>query len=88
MQNTSLPVICLTKSIFEDGFVRITGSFAEVEALLKINATFIAVDGTYRIREKQYTGPDYIKKIKKMSFFCRLFFEFLVLCYKVKFKYG
>ena len=67
MQNTSLPVICLTKSIFEDGFVRITGSFAEVEALLKINATFIAVDGTYRIREKQYTGPDYIKKIKKAT---------------------
>lgn len=33
---------------------------------IKINATFIAVDGTYRIREKQYTGPDYIKKIKKM----------------------
>ncbi len=66
MQNTSLPVICLTKSTFEDGFVRITGSFEEVEALLKINATFIAVDGTYRIREKTYTGPDYINKIKKM----------------------
>ena len=66
MQNTSLPVICLTKSTFEDGFVRITGSFEEVETLLKINATFIAVDGTYRIREKTYTGPDYINKIKKM----------------------
>lgn len=66
MQNTTLPVICLTKSTFEDGFVRITGSFEEVEALLGINATFIAVDGTYRIREKKYTGPDYIKKIKKM----------------------
>ena len=66
MQNTSLPVICLTKSTFDDGFVRITGSFAEVEALLNINATFIAVDGTNRLREKIYTGPDFIHKIKQM----------------------
>ncbi len=37
IRHSRLPVIGLTKSHFADGFVRITGSFKEVEALMAID---------------------------------------------------
>jgi len=61
---TSLPVIGLLKQRFPDGTVRITGSFSEVEQLLKAKSDIIAIDGTMREREGM-TGPDFIATVKK-----------------------
>ena len=65
IKHSHLPVIGLTKSHFPDGFVRITGSFREVEALIAIGTPLIAVDGTFRLRENGLTGPEYIRNLKK-----------------------
>ena len=62
-QEVELPVIGLLKSQFDDGFVRITGSFKEVEQLLEIGCDIVAVDGTFRKRES-LSGPDFIDQIK------------------------
>lgn len=51
LENVNLPVIGLIKSQFEDGSVKITGSFKDFENLLKIGCHIIAIDGTFRIRE-------------------------------------
>ena len=61
---TSLPVIGLLKSQFNDGTVRITGSFDEVEQLIKSKSDIVAIDGTLREREG-LTGPDFIDVVKK-----------------------
>lgn len=60
---TKLPVIGLLKSIFPDGTVRITGSFAEVEQLIHSESDIIAIDGTFREREG-LSGPEFIKEVK------------------------
>jgi N-acylglucosamine-6-phosphate 2-epimerase len=62
--NLSVPVIGLIKSSFNDGSVRITGSFKDVESLLKIDTDIIAIDGTFREREN-LTGPEFIEEVKK-----------------------
>lgn len=59
-----LPVIGLQKSQFEDGTVRITGSFKEVEQLIAAGSDIIAIDGTFRIRDG-FSGPDFINEVKK-----------------------
>lgn len=64
LQQTSLPVIGLIKSDFPDGYVRITGSFEDVESLLTIGTHIIAIDGTFRLREG-ITGPEFIGKVKE-----------------------
>lgn len=60
----NLPVIGLLKSTFEDGTVRITGSFAEVEQLIKAGSDIVAIDGTFRMREG-FTGPNFIREVKQ-----------------------
>lgn len=65
IEHSILPVIGLTKSYFEDGYVRITGSFDEVESLLAIHTPLIAIDGTFRLRAGGLTGPEFIRRIKK-----------------------
>ena len=57
-----LPVIGLVKSFFADGFVRITGSTADVEALIQAGCDIVAIDGTFREREGR-SGPDFIRHI-------------------------
>lgn len=59
----NLPVIGLLKSKFEDGTVRITGSFNEVEQLIEAGSDIIAIDGTFRGREG-LNGPDFIAEVK------------------------
>lgn len=61
---TKLPVIGLLKSKFADGTVRITGSFEEVEQLIKAKADIVAIDGTFRKREGM-SGPEFIGEVKK-----------------------
>ncbi|MCU7495697.1 MAG: putative N-acetylmannosamine-6-phosphate 2-epimerase, partial [Ignavibacteria bacterium] len=63
LSEVDLPVIGLSKSYFEDGTVRITGSSAEVERLVKIGSHIIAIDGTFRKREG-LSGPEFINKIR------------------------
>ena len=63
-ESIEVPVIGLTKSKFQDGTVRITGSFKEVDSLVQIHTDIIAVDGTHRLREG-LSGPDFIREIKK-----------------------
>ena len=58
-----LPIIGLLKSTFPDGYVKISGSFSEVEKLLETGCDIIAVDGTFRERE-HFTGPAFIAEIK------------------------
>ncbi|MDD4819372.1 MAG: N-acetylmannosamine-6-phosphate 2-epimerase [Flavobacteriales bacterium] len=60
----TLPVVGLRKSYFEDGMVRITGSMAEVEALMLVGSDIVAMDGTMRLREG-LTGPQFIAEVKK-----------------------
>lgn len=64
LENVNVPVIGLIKSKFEDGSVRITGSFKDVEDLISLGVHIIAVDGTFRKREN-LTGPEFITKVKK-----------------------
>ncbi len=64
INNVSVPVIGLIKGKFEDGYVRITGSFDEVEQLINIYCPIIAVDGTKREREG-LQGHEFIAEIKK-----------------------
>jgi len=62
-KNVEVPVIGLLKSRFDDGFVRITGTFSDFEKMMDTRCDMIAVDGTYRVREG-FTGPDFIREIK------------------------
>ena len=59
----NVPVIGLLKSKFEDGFVKITGSFDDVEKLVNIGCHIIAIDGTFRKREG-LRGPEFISEVK------------------------
>lgn len=59
-----VPVIGLIKSSFDDGYVRITGSFKDVEDLHAIGTSIIAIDGTFRKREDR-SGPEFISEVKK-----------------------
>ncbi len=61
--SVNVPVIGLIKSTFDDGSVRITGSFSDVDDLSFIGCPIIAVDGTFRKREG-LTGPEFIHRIK------------------------
>lgn len=63
LKSVSVPVIGLIKSKFEDGSVRITGSFSDVKDLSFIGCPIIAIDGTFRKREG-LTGPEFIRRIK------------------------
>lgn len=63
IDEVKLPTIGLVKSYFEDGFVRITGTYKEVEDLIAIECAIIAIDGTFRLREK-LSGPEFIKSVK------------------------
>jgi N-acylglucosamine-6-phosphate 2-epimerase len=61
--SVDLPIIGLLKDYFDDGFVRITGSFKMVENLIDIGCDIIAIDGTFRKREG-LTGPKFIEQVK------------------------
>ena len=63
IEQTNVPVIGLVKSKFEDGSVRITGTFKDVEDLISIGTHIVAIDGTFRKREN-LSGPDFIKQVK------------------------
>ncbi len=63
LSHVNVPVIGLLKSKFEDGFVKITGSFEEVEKLFNIGCHIIAIDGTFRKREG-LRGPEFISEVK------------------------
>lgn len=64
LESVNVPVIGLIKSKFEDGSVRITGSFDEVKKLIDIGCHIIAIDGTFRKREN-LSGPEFIEKVKQ-----------------------
>lgn len=63
LNDVNVPVIGLIKSQFDDGSVRITGSFSDVDDLSAIGCPIIAIDGTFRKRER-LTGPEFIRRIK------------------------
>ena len=63
LNTVNVPVIGLIKSSFDDGTVRITGSYSDVDDLSFIGCSIIAVDGTFRKREG-LTGPEFIHRIK------------------------
>lgn len=64
LERIKLPVIGLIKSAFEDGSVRITGRWNDIEQLKIIGTTLIAVDGTLRKREG-LSGPEFIVRVKE-----------------------
>jgi len=64
ISKVTIPVIGLVKSKFEDNTVKITGKYKDVEDLLEIGCSIIAIDGTNRLREK-LTGPEFIAIVKK-----------------------
>jgi N-acylglucosamine-6-phosphate 2-epimerase len=63
LKSVNVPVIGLIKSKFNDGSVRITGSFSDVDDLSAIGCPIIAIDGTFRKRDG-LTGPEFIHRIK------------------------
>lgn len=63
LKAVDVPVIGLIKSNFDDGSVRITGSFSDVKDLSFIGCPIIAIDGTFRKREG-LAGPEFIRRIK------------------------
>ncbi|MEM6446181.1 MAG: putative N-acetylmannosamine-6-phosphate 2-epimerase [Cyanobacteria bacterium P01_D01_bin.123] len=69
--SVDVPTIGLVKSQFPDGSVCITGSFADVEALLTTGCDIIAVDGTLRAIARSpanlasLDGPGFIRAIKQ-----------------------
>jgi N-acylglucosamine-6-phosphate 2-epimerase len=65
IQKVKVPVVGLIKSKFEDGSVKITGRFSDVEELIKIHCQIIAVDGTFRKREG-LSGPEFIRRVKSL----------------------
>lgn len=64
IKNVPLPMIGLLKGKFNDGTVKITGSFKQVEQLLNTGCDIIAIDGTFRLREG-LTGPDFISEVRR-----------------------
>lgn len=63
LESVNVPVIGLVKSKFQDGSVRITGSFSDVDDLSAIGCPIIAIDGTFRKRDG-LTGSEFINRIK------------------------
>ncbi|MFN3555085.1 MAG: N-acetylmannosamine-6-phosphate 2-epimerase [Bacteroidales bacterium] len=63
-KRVDLPLIGLIKSEFEDGYVRITGSEADVKKIMEAGCDMVAIDGTFRLREGM-SGPEFIKHIRK-----------------------
>lgn len=63
LESVDVPVIGLIKSKFDDGSVKITGSFSDVDELSVIGCPIIAIDGTFRKRDG-LTGPEFIHRIK------------------------
>jgi N-acylglucosamine-6-phosphate 2-epimerase len=47
LESVNVPVIGLIKSKFDDGSVKITGSFSDIDDLSFIGCPIIAVDGTF-----------------------------------------
>lgn len=64
VEGVQLPVIGLVKTYFEDGMVCITRSFEQVEGLLNAGCHIIAIDGTFREKEKM-SGPEFIREVKR-----------------------
>lgn len=64
VKSVNVPVIGLTKNKFEDGYVRITGSFREFEEIMATGIHMAAVDGTFRLREG-LTGAGFISELKR-----------------------
>jgi N-acylglucosamine-6-phosphate 2-epimerase len=62
--SVSVPVIGWAASRHEDGTLKVTGTFAEITALLTAGSDLIAVDGTFRRRDG-LTGPQFIERVKK-----------------------
>jgi len=65
VEAVDLPVIGLKKSMFDDGYVRITGSFEDVKKMVDTGCQMVAMDGTFRLRE-QMNGPDFISNIRQV----------------------
>lgn len=63
-KTVDVPIIGLVKSKFEDGTVKITGSFSDVENLIAAGSDIIAIDGTFRKRDG-LSGPEFIKQVKE-----------------------
>lgn len=64
INNIDIPIIGLVKSYYNDGTVKITGTFKDVKDLLNIGCNIIAIDGTFRLREGM-SGPQFIAIVKK-----------------------
>jgi len=64
VENVNVPVIGLLEPDFEGSTHPVTGKYPEVEALLGTGCHIIAIDGTFRIRDK-LRGPEFIQEIKK-----------------------
>ncbi|MCF7832928.1 MAG: N-acetylmannosamine-6-phosphate 2-epimerase [Candidatus Marinimicrobia bacterium] len=66
IQHIALPVIGLTKSEFEDGYVKITRSANDVEKLFEIGCEMVAIDGTFRFWDG-LSGPEFITNMKEKT---------------------
>ena len=63
---TTLPIIGITKSRYPDGSVLITEDFSDVEGLIDAGADIIALDTTNRKRSNGLIGDVFLREVKKM----------------------
>lgn len=63
-QNLPTTVIGWCASTYDDGRMRVSGSFQEVESLLHAGADIIAIDGTFRRRDGM-SGPQYVEAVRQ-----------------------
>jgi len=66
IQDVDIPVIGITKSEFDDGWVKITRSLEDVEKLFEIGCAMVAIDGTLRFWDG-LSGPEFIAKMKQKT---------------------
>jgi len=64
IEEVDLPVIGITKSLFNDGYVKITRSAEDIDKLYEIGCSMVAIDGTMRFWDG-LTGPEFISMIKE-----------------------
>lgn len=60
-----LPIIGITKDVFQNGDVLITGTLEDVEALIRAGADIVALDATQRKRPNGLDGAAMISEIRK-----------------------
>ena len=62
---THLPIIGITKGVYDDGWVLITPDFSDVSGIIDAGADIIALDVTYRMRPNGLDGYAFFERVRE-----------------------